>query len=325
MSVVIFEVGIPTMNNQRTIWQTLAAFVNQSILPDRIHIIDASDDWTPHIIKLFQEQIDPPFALEVERQTDSSGVGAARARIYEKFEGDILACFDTNAKPGRRWVEKHIQTHREYSLVGIVSGTRKEGISEIVSNPHDRRFLIQNNCSIKAKALDKVDGWDRNFDRGEDWDLAIRLWRSGLKTYVRSDLRRKGIGSESLNNRLQTRLGRPSSVRFLRKYGVWYAKFHPAHVLGDFASVASILSGILAFLFIGIFGVKSLILFIIPILGTIGYLVIESHVRTTGGFDIEFASQKVPMFFLFGYTAVREIIFGPGGGWNYGGLDCSIR
>lgn len=321
MSAERVTLGIPTMNNQRTIWETLSEFADQTRPPDRVHVVDGSSDWTPDIIELFRETVHPPFDLVLERQSNSTGVGAARARIYEEFEGDILACFDTNAVPDKQWLEKHLQTHEDHPTVDIVCGIYDERQSEVVESPHDRAFLIQKNCTIKREALDAVNGWDQNFTRGEDWDLAIRLWRNGATAYVREDLERHPIGGEGVGSRLRTRLARPSSVRFLRKYGLWYAKFHPAHVLGDIGSVVSLAVGLVSLPLLAVVGVSALFLLLIPILGMLGYIAAQAHARTSGGLSLQFAARSAPEFFLLGYTAVRELRSGPRGGWNYGALN----
>ena len=312
--------GIPSMNNQRTIWDTLSAFAEQTVPPDRVHIVDASTDWTPYIAELFRERSDPPFELDIERQTDSTGVGAARARIYEEFEGDILACFDTNGNPSEDWLETHLRIHEKLP-VDVVSGVAENLESGFVDSPHDRGFLVQNNSTIKKRALDAVDGWDEQFDRGEDWDMAIRLCRSGAKAYTRSDLGRTSLRDEGMWSRVRTRLGRPSSVRFLRKYGLWYAKFHPVHVLGDFVSVISLIAAAGVLPLLGIIGLLAIVLLFVPLAGATAYATVQTRNRTSGGIQLTYAVKRMPEFFLFGYTAIREIIHGPREGWNYGGIE----
>lgn len=321
MSELRVVAGIPTMNNERTIWATLSGLAKQTRPPDCVHIVDASDDWTPRVIRIFQQQTNPPFQLKLERQTNRGGVGAARARIYQQFDGDILACFDTDAVPAKDWLEKHLQTHEEHPSTDVVSGVNNDRQPGLVESPHDRSFLVQKNCTIKSRALDAVDGWDQQFDRGEDWDIAIRLWQSGAKAYTRNDLVRRPIEGEGIGNRLLLRLKRPSSVRFLRKYGLWYARFHPTHVLGDVMSVLSVAAGILTIPLVSVFGVRALFLLIIPLLGMLGYIAVQSRTRTGGHFDIRFVSRRAPEFFLLGYTAMREFLSGPKRGWNYAGLN----
>lgn len=320
MSNLRVTLGIPTMNNQRTIWDTLSAFAEQTVPPDRVHIVDASTDWTPYIAELFRERSDPSFELNIERQTDSTGVGAARARIYDEFEGDILACFDTNGDPCEDWLETHLRTH-DQQPVDVVSGVAENRESGLVGSPHDRGFLVQNNSTIKKRALDTVDGWDEQFDRGEDWDMAIRLWRSGAKAYVQNDLGRTSLRDEGMWSRVRTRLGRPSSVRFLRKYGLWYMKFHPVHVLGDAASVVSILAAALALTLVGVVGPPATALLLVPLFGTAAYAGFQTRNRTSGGLQLSYAARRAPEFFLLGYTALREIVYGPRTRWNYGGVE----
>lgn len=318
MSAIRVELGIPTMNNQRTIWATLSGFAAQTRPPDQVHIVDASTDWTPYIVEIYREIAQPPFDLEVDQQIDSTGVGAARARIFEEFKGDILVCFDTNAVPANDWIEAHIRSHQEHPSVDIVSGVSDDRPAEIVESPHDKGFLVQNNCSIKRRVLDRVEGWDHQFTRGEDWDLAIRLWRSNATAYVRSDLDRMPIENEGMTGRIRSRLGRPSSVRFLRKYGMWYAKFHPTHVLGDVVSGISATVTLLVFPLVLTLGLSYLLLLLIPIFGILSYIIVQSRARTDGGFELRFAQQCIPEFFVLGYTAARELAVGPQGDWNYG-------
>ncbi|GGN23748.1 hypothetical protein GCM10009021_26690 [Halarchaeum nitratireducens] len=292
--------------------------VNQTRPPDRILIVDASSDETPRIIREFAEGTTVSIDC-YEQSSRGRGVGAARQDIYERFTGDLLACLDTNRHVADNWIERQVAFHRANPEYDVLSATYLSSWDQQVDSPKSGFFFQQANCSIKREALDRVEGWDPWLPRGEDWDMQIRLWLSGAKAYAKSSLHGDEI-AETEESTLNKALGRPSSVAFLRKYGWWYARFHPEHPTGDAASVFSVLA-LLA---------TPLLLLSVPVLGVLSLLTVVAltvvfiymkAIRYRSTFELRARDFRLaPRFFVLGYTALREFRSGDFS-WNYGGMN----
>jgi len=264
MDDLTVEVGIPTFNNSDTIKQTLESLTNQIRKPDRIIIVDNSDDGTPEIVSEFSKMSN--VCVDFYKQSDRGrGVGGARQDIYDEFEGDLLLCLDTDSVVKPQWIKEHIIFHKKNQNHGILSNT--SGKNREITDPKVSDYFGQSNCSIKKNALDQVRGWDPWFPRGEDWDMRIRLASAGVSSYAKNEIneQREKIGTEGEGSFFektllwaQKKISAPSSALFLDKYGLWYALFHPLHIAADFSSIVSsvliIISPILSLM-----GFKSLV------------------------------------------------------------------
>lgn len=314
---VSVTVGIPTRNNADTIEETLRVLVEQTRPPDRVVVVDASTDETPAIVEEVAAGSDVP--IDCYEQSDRGrGVGAARQDIYEHFDADLLACLDTNRRVPDDWLERRVEFHRDNEY-DVLSSTPLPDWDGPVEDPRRGFFLQQANCTVTRAALDRVDGWDPWFPRGEDWDMQIRLWRSGATAYARSDLHGEAI-VESEGNALGKAMSRPSSVAFLRKYGPWYARFHPEHPAGDAASVCSLVALLAAPLLLAVSPLAAALA--LALVGALAFaFVYMKNVRHRAGFDVRPGdAADVARFFLHGYTALRELRAGDFP-WNHGGLD----
>lgn len=312
-------VGIPTKDNADTIRATLESLVDGTHPPDRILVVDASDDETPDIVRDVADESDVPIDY-VRQSREGRGVGAARQEIYERFDGDVLACLDTNLEIPDDWLERRMRFHETHSEYGVLTGTKTPGLDE-PAEPGAGEYFRQGNCSITCEALDRVGGWDPWFARGEDWDMHLRLAAAGVESYTMSAVGATHRDEETPLQKVSKKLGRPSSVAFLRKYGLWYLRRHPMHVLGDVVSVVSLLVlvvlPVLAIWKRGLAAVASLL----PLAGTAGYF----HHRTQVADDVAYRRSDLPHvleFYVLGYTTLRELLYGPQGvDWNRGGLE----
>jgi glycosyltransferase involved in cell wall biosynthesis len=314
-------VGIPTANNEDTIRETLESLLRQTVQPDRIIIIDASTDSTPNIVRSVNKNTSVPIEIH-QQSTRGQGVGGARQDIYDLLEEDILACLDTQKKVGSRWIETRLQFHRGNPEYDILSGMRStESVDRPATGPKDTNFLRQSNCSIRKSALDRVEGWDPWMARGEDWDLRIRLWTSGAQAYIKSDLGCEFIEHDDSRSAFGKILSRPSSADFLRKYGLWYAQFHPIHSLGDIASLGSCF--LVLFAALGITqSLLALSLLIGPLAGSLIYLWLKAFRSGDDVSDLKPLHAVIAVrFFLLGYTFARKLIFSTNHDWNYGGFN----
>lgn len=312
-------VGIPTYDNADTIETTLRQLVEGTRPPDRIIVVDASTDATPEIVERVAAETD--VRIDCYRQSDRGrGVGAARQDIYKRFDGDLLACLDTEFTVDDDWLEQHVEFHRDHPEYDVLSAADNRGVDGPITDPKVSHFFQQKNCSLKREILERVGGWDPWFPRGEDWDMQIRLYRAGAKAYAKSSLEATPMHDGSPFVAFQKTRGRPSSVAFLRKYGLWYARYHPEHVLGDVASVGA--TGLLLFVLplvvaLPPVGLLALLFAVAPV---VPYLYLKYIRHRDDGFrreDVILAAR----FYLLGWTAVRELLRERDHDWNMGGVE----
>ncbi len=315
-------VGIPTMNNADTIEATLRQLLDGTRQPDRILVVDASTDETPDIVERVAGEYEVP--IDVSDQSDRGrGVGAARQDIYERFEGDVLACLDTDRSVSDDWLEKRVAFHEANPDVDVLSAA-PEDVDERVTDPKTPYFFQQMNGSLTSDALDRVQGWDPWLPRGEDWDMQIRLWKSGATAHARGDLYGESMGADSHLDNLKASMGRPSSVAFLRKYGSWYARFHPLHPLGDALSVVALACLVFALPLLLVAPPVGLLALVTLVTLTVAYVFVGHRHNRDG-----IVTRKDPMyaarFFVLGVTAFRELVLAEDYPWNYGGVGDDER
>ena len=315
-------VGIPTANNESTIRETLESLVDQTVQPDRIIVVDASTDETPDIVRAVNEETIVPIELH-KQSSRGRGVGGARQDIYELLEEDVLACLDTQKRVGSQWIAKRLKFHRECPEYDILSGTQSD-VNRPAEGVKDTDFLRQSNCSIRKSALDRVNGWDPWMARGEDWDIRIRLWTSGAQSYIKGDLSCEFIERDDPKSTFRKILNRPSSVEFLRKYGIWYIRLHPIHPLGDIISLCSLVVIPFSLLLGAVWSPLALLLLLGPFLGSLAYLYMKA---TTFGSPRSLTDLRpfhaiiAVRFFILGYTMARQIIKYSDHDWNYSGFS----
>jgi len=231
-------VGIATYNNKNTIAETIAGIQQQSSQPSKLVVCDASDDGTREIIESMANSSD--LKIELIPQT---GIGIANAynEILEHIgdEYDIFAMIDTNYTVNPNWLQTHLQIHSSYSCIGIVCGGEDEG----VKLPGENGYYRSRNISFKKSVLENLQGWEGKMLRGEDWDMEIRLKQQRVVSYTSPDAKLRRIGDdESIT--LAKRLKTPTSVMFLRKYGLFYLKYHPTHIAHDIIALSFVLTAL---------------------------------------------------------------------------------
>ena len=274
-------VGIPTYNNEESIGDTIELLVNQTRPPDRILCCDASTDRTPEIIDSYRETTDQVSIETIRQQSD--GVAGAYNEILDHIEGeyDIFATIQSDLQYPNDWVEGHLRIHREQPDIDIVTGDyveRKELHSEV--QPDDRTYYVGRNFSAKAGTLERIDGWDANFLRGEDWDMRIRLAGVGTRVYTDTSLAHDWNEDDPYVT-LSKAKRKPTSVTFLAKYGRWYLGFHPSHVVSDLLGLGAVVLGAMAVLttpFAPVLGVALAVLFALSL---VVYTVAHNMLRGT--------------------------------------------
>lgn len=234
-------VGVPTYDNEDSIGPTLEMLLGQTRLPDRIVVCDKSSDATREVVRDHAEATD--VAVEIIDQT-GDGVADAYDEILAHVAGeyDLLATIQTDLAVDDDWLEGHLRIHRDHPEIDLVTGDdRANDPTDREVDPDERPYYVGRNFSAKADVLERIDGWDTNFLRGEDWDMRIRLAGAGVRVYACTDLGYTWLQEDPYIT-LSKATRRPTSVTFLAKYGAWYLRFHPSHVVADGLGLAGVLA-----------------------------------------------------------------------------------
>ena len=237
-------VGVPTYNNVDDIDETLEMLFAQTRRPDRLVFCDKSSDGTRERIRAYQDATDAPTIDIVDQSGD--GVADAYNEVLNHIAGeyDVFATVQTEISIDEEWLAGHLEVYSERPEVEMIMGDNKNNEpTDREVKPDDRPYYIGRDFSAKAGVLERIDGWDRNFLRGEDWDMRIRLAGARTRVYAKTELGYRKDWSDPYVT-LSKAKRKPTAVTFLAKYGPWYARFHPSHVVSDGLSLASIFGAV---------------------------------------------------------------------------------
>lgn len=313
-------VGIPTYNNAETIEATFEMLRAQQRHPDRVVFCDKSSDRTPEIIETLAEDAD--FDVEMIRQT-GDGVADAYDQILDYIAGEygLFVTLQSDLVVEDDWIAGHIEVHEANPEIDLVNGDNK--INEPTDRevqPNERPYYVGRNFSAKAGALERIDGWDPNFLRGEDWDMRIRLAGAGIRSYARTAIGYEWQQADPYIT-LSKAKRRPTSVTFLAKYGRWYLRFHPSHVVSDALSVGAVVTGGLGLAALPVFPLGGVLLLVVCLLSMVVYTLAHNTLR--GGVDGNRVLGPPRKQLLNGIAvlyALRRIV-GSDIEWNRSGFD----
>lgn len=313
-------VGIPTHNNEETIDRTVDQLLSQTLQPDVVAVCDNSRDRTPEIVA--EKASDADVDIELLEQT-GDGVAAAYNQLWDHLapEYDVFATIQTNLVVGEDWLEGHVSTHRNHPGVGIVTALGDDVCREI--GPDEQGYYTGRNVSFKSGVLERVDGWDDNFLRGEDWDMQIRFAGAGVRSYRCSRYSYGWLdeyGSDDPYISLAKTKRRPTALTFLKKYGSWYLRYHPSHIVHDLLSVAATVLGALSVLLFPVSTTLAALLAIGCLLSVVAYD--AGHVLVRGPVRGSYVFRPIRKQFFNGigvlYAARRVQRVDD---WNMAGFD----
>lgn len=192
---------IPTRNRRDVlISQTLPAMFGQDISPDDFEIVvvvDGSSDDTAEALR----NIQPPCSLLIIERPNR-GPGAARNNGIQAARGELLLFIDDDIICSQQLFRQHVEAHdgSEPSLVyGRIQIARESPSSVLkyanqawyqkyyghldlqggLKLPQDD-YLISNS-SFRRATLVSCGGFDEKMKAKEDYELALRLWKGGLR------------------------------------------------------------------------------------------------------------------------------------------------
>lgn len=314
-------VGVATYNNVDDIEETLEMLLTQTRAPDRLIFCDKSSDGTRERISAYQSQPSTPTIEIIEQSGD--GVADAYDEILDHVAGeyDLFVTVQTEIVIDEEWLKGHLEVHAEHPEIDMVMGDNKNNDpTDEEVEPDDRPYYVGRDFSSKAGALERIDGWDRNFLRGEDWDMRIRLAGAGTRVYAKTELGYRKDWSDPYITLSKARR-KPTSVTFLSKYGSWYARFHPSHVISDGLSLISILSAVGTIGFLPISPTLAALSAILFTISVFTYWV--GHLALRGGVDQDIIVGPIRKQLLNGVAvlyAYNRVVRGDVE-WNLSGFD----
>lgn len=191
---------IPTYNGAKRIGKTLKTLAIQGYSAfELVVVIDGSTDATEEIVKESQSQF--PF-LKIISQENKGRSGAKNNGAFEAA-GNLLIFYDDDLKVKRNSIKKHLDIQQKYQSETIISGNVVEPsmqsefskfrahlrstwisrYSELGMLNEKNLYLTAANFSISKKLFQELNGFDESFSDGEDFDLAIRAFKKGVKIY----------------------------------------------------------------------------------------------------------------------------------------------
>ncbi|WP_041295891.1 glycosyltransferase family 2 protein [Dokdonia sp. 4H-3-7-5] len=190
-TVQAVTVVIPCYNDGAFIMDALNSILRQTVLPERIIIIDdGSGAETMSVLKSIKNNI-----VEVVYQTNQ-GVCTARNNGIGKATSSYILTLDADDIFEPTFIEKAKHILDSDMKVGVVCCHYKEfgnsSKNKDIIKPKGKitqDFLVKNNgvasALFRKKCWEEVNGYDVNFDKGyEDWDFWLSVLSQGWEMRI---------------------------------------------------------------------------------------------------------------------------------------------
>ena len=182
---------VPVWNGERTIEACLESLLAQDYPRDRFTIVvvdNRSTDRTPEILRGYGERI--RVVREAKR-----GPAAARNRGLAEADGDVVALTDADCVVDPAWLARIVAPLAD-PAVGVVGGRIRsvrpcnaiELFGEEMIHDHESAitvwtppYVITMNWAMRRSLDAEVGGFDEDFIRCEDVDLAYRIHAAGWR------------------------------------------------------------------------------------------------------------------------------------------------
>ena len=194
------SVVLPTYNRLPILKRVISALEDQTVSKDSFEVIIISDGATDGTNE-YLNALQTPFHLKTVVQANQ-GVAAARNKGINTAVGEFILFIDDDVVPSGRLIEEHISLHQAQGDSIVVIGPmltpddfemapwvvwEQEMLYKQYEDmrlgrwqPTARQFYT-GNSSLARKHLLKVGGFDTQFRRAEDVELAYRLTEFGVQ------------------------------------------------------------------------------------------------------------------------------------------------
>ena len=176
----LVSVIIPTKNSARTLDKCLASIKNQSY--GNIELIVVDNNSTDETKAIAEKYTDKVFNFEPERSAQRN-FGAKQA------QGEYLLIHDSDIYFNVDSVKECVELSQKENCQAIILPEKSIGIgfwAEVKA--YERSFYVGNDYIeaarfFKKDVYEKLGGYDENLTGAEDWDLIIRIRKSGYKIF----------------------------------------------------------------------------------------------------------------------------------------------
>jgi glycosyltransferase involved in cell wall biosynthesis len=195
-----FSVVVPTYNRLGRLRQVIAGFEKQTYSSDAYEVIvisDGSTDGTDAYLEALRTTIQLRWLTQANQ-----GPAAARNAGVRTAVGEFIVFIDDDVVPEPELLEEHARSHQEAGLNVVVLGPllTPEGFEmapwvrweqEMLMKQYramlkgdwsaSARQFYTGNASVRRSHILAVGGFDEDFRRAEDVELAYRLASDGLE------------------------------------------------------------------------------------------------------------------------------------------------
>jgi len=201
-AIPLASLVIPTHNRRESLRTVLEALARQTTPAEEYEVLVICDGCTDGSAQMCQER-SVPYRLRVLEQTPNQGPAAARNRGVREAEAPIILFIDDDVVPEPTLLAEHLLLHAEDERA-VVIGTllappgfrlnpwtqweesmlRKQYADMAAGKwePTPRQFYT-GNASVRREAVLAAGGFDPQFRRAEDVELAYRFRDQKLRFY----------------------------------------------------------------------------------------------------------------------------------------------
>ncbi len=197
---------IPTHNRCDSLRMVLTALTRQTISAEHFEVLVICDGCTDGTAPMCQA-LKVPYRLRVLEQTPNQGPAAARNRGVREAAAPIILFLDDDVVPEATLIAEHLRTQQQDERAVVIGPllappgfrlnpwTRWEetmlhkqyqDMAAGKWEPTPRQFYT-GNSSVRRDSILAVGGFDPQFRRAEDVELAYRLRQQGLRFYFNAE------------------------------------------------------------------------------------------------------------------------------------------
>ncbi len=200
------SVVIPAYNEESTIEKCLESFLDQTVKPLEVIVVDnLSTDNTAAIVKAFRAKHKDDVRIRLLKQFDALGIIPTRDYGMARAKGDVIGRIDADSTLGESWVEAVQDAFKDPDvaaasgpvvyhdmpapMVGFRADNQVRLTLDKLAKSH--RFLFGSNMAVRATVWRDILPLlceDKEDKMHEDIDIALHLHLEGYKVAYVSDM-----------------------------------------------------------------------------------------------------------------------------------------
>ena len=200
------SVVIPAYNEEDAIEKCLTSFLNQTIQPLEVIVVDnRSTDRTAELVRAFRAEHKDTVNIRLLKQFDAQGILPTRDYGMAHAKGDVLGRIDADSVLDEGWVEAVQEAFADPDVaaasgpvvyhdmparnVGFRADTQIRTTLDKLAKKH--RFLFGSNMAVRRDVWNAILPElceDKEDKMHEDIDIALHLFQSGYKVAYVPDM-----------------------------------------------------------------------------------------------------------------------------------------